>query len=227
MTKPPAPLQGAVFTLYTDVAPLGGASRRGGYDYRLHVHDERRRQLQQRHVPFGTYWAVETTGVSGYDLAPDQAFSISSGNATVPLTFVDPRQLGAIKVTKVVKVPDAEGDQPMAGVSITVNGVTKVTGADGVACFDGLLFASYTVTETVPTGYHAGTGNGASVTVDNKASCSDATYVGETHTIHNIPLTDLTVSVSPQVAGATKSKIVHRPGPDSGGRYSGRLRRHV
>ena len=33
-------------------------------------------------VPFGNYWAVETTGVPGYDLAADQAFSLTSSTRT-------------------------------------------------------------------------------------------------------------------------------------------------
>jgi hypothetical protein len=206
-----APLAGAVFTLYTDNAPVDGAPPHGAEDVAtsLTCTTIASGDCSISNVPFGNYWAVETTGVPNHDLAPDQSFSLTlaTPSQTIGLTFVDPRQRGAIKVTKLVKVPDGVNDQPMAGVSITVDGVTKVTDANGQACFDNLSFGSYTVTETVPTGYHAGTGQGGSVTVDNKASCSDATYVGETHTIHNIPLTDLTVSVSPQVAGATKSMI--------------------
>jgi hypothetical protein len=204
-------LAGAVFTLYTDAAPLDGAPPHGAEDTAtsLTCTTNASGNCSITNVPFGNYWAVETTTPSGHDTAPDQSFSLTQAtpNQTISLTFVDPRQQGAIKVTKLVKVPDSANDQPLAGVSITVNGVTKVTDANGQACFDGLQFGSYTVTETVPSGYHAGAGQGGSVTVDNKASCSDATYVGETHTIHNIPLTDLTVSVSPQVAGATASKI--------------------
>jgi hypothetical protein len=206
------PLAGATFTLYSDNAPVDGAAPHGVEDTATSLTCTTAATTGNcsiTSVPFGDYWAVETTTPAGHDTAADQSFSLttSTPNLTISLTFVDQRQRGAIKVTKLVKVPDSENDQPMAGVSITVNGVTKVTDANGQVCFDGLLFASYTVTETVPTGYHAGTGQGGSVTVNNAASCSDTTYVGETHTIHNIPLTDLTVSVSPQVAGATKSKI--------------------
>jgi uncharacterized surface anchored protein len=204
-------LAGAVFTLYNNVAPL--AAPRGAGDTitnpALTCTTDAAGDCSITSVGFGNYWAVETTTPAGHDTAPDQSFSLNAAtpNLTISLTFVNPRQRGAIKVTKLVKVPDSVNDQPMAGVSITVNGETKQTDANGQACFDNLLFGSYTVTETVPTGYHAGTGQGASVTVNNKASCSDTTYVGETHTIHNIPLTNLTVSVSPQVAGSTKSKI--------------------
>jgi uncharacterized surface anchored protein len=72
----------------------------------------------------------------------------------VSLTFVDPRQRGAIEVTKLRKhAADGPGDHPQVGVSFTVNGVTKQTDANGKACFDNLLFGDYTVHETVPTGY--------------------------------------------------------------------------
>ena len=68
------------------------------------------------------------------------------------------------------------GDHPQAGLSFTVNGVTRQTDANGQACFDGLLQGPYTVRETVPAGYHVD-GNDKSVTVDNAANCSDATCV--------------------------------------------------
>jgi hypothetical protein len=45
------------------------------------------------------------------------------------------------------------------------------------------------------------------VTVDNSTSCSDATYISETVTFHNTPLTDITVSVNSQVDGGTSSTI--------------------
>jgi hypothetical protein len=202
-------LAGAVFTLYTNNSPT--AAPRGAEDTvtTFTCTTDASGDCSIINIPFGNYWAVETTTPAGHDTAADQSFALTNAtpNLTVSLTFVDPRQRGAIKVTKVVKVPDSENDQPVAGVSITVDGVTKVTNASGQVCFDNLLFGSYTVHETVPSGYHAGAGQDASVTVDNAATCADATYVGESHTIHNIPLTDLTVSVSPQVAGATASKI--------------------
>jgi len=205
------PLADAVFTLFTDNAPLDGAPPHGAEDVATSftcttnasgdctIHD----------VPFGNYWAVETTGVPNHDLAPDQSFSLTAQtpNLTISLTFVDPRQPGAIKVTKTRKhAADGPGDHPHAGVSITINGVTKTTDANGEACFDGLDFGDYTVHETVPTGYHVDA-NDQSVTVDNTASCSDATYVGETVTFHNTPLTDITVSVNSQIDGGTSSTI--------------------
>lgn len=99
---------------------------------------------------------------------------------------------------------EGSGDHPHAGVSFTVNGVTKQTDANGVACFDGLNLGSYTVHETVPAGYFVD-GNDKSVTVDNVASCGDNPYVGENVSFVNTPLTDITVSVNSQVDGGTAS----------------------
>jgi prealbumin domain-containing protein len=207
-------LAGATFTLYTDNTPVGGAAPHGAEDVAtsLTCSTNATGNCSITSVPFGNYWAVETTTPAGHDTAADQSFSLTTATPqlTISLTFVDPRQRGAIKVTKLRKhAASGAGDHAFAGVNITVNGVTKATDANGVACFDGLLFASYTVHETVPAGYHVKptTDQDQSIAVNNAATCSDATYVGETATIHNVPLTDLTVSVSSQVTGGTNSKI--------------------
>jgi hypothetical protein len=136
--------------------------------------------------------------VSNIDVSP---------NEVVTCTFTNRLQTGAIRVTKTRKhAADGPGDHPHAGVSMTVDGVTKQTDASGVACFDGLLFGGYTVHETVPAGYHVDA-NDKSVTVDNTASCSDTPYVGETVSFHNTPLTDISTSVNSQVDGGTSSTI--------------------
>ncbi len=128
-------------------------------------------------------------------------------NSTVTCIYTNKQQTGAIQVTKTRKhAADGPGDHPHAGVSFTVNGVTKQTDANGVACFDGLPFSTYTVHETVPAGYHVDA-NDKPVTVDNTASCSDTPYVGETVSFHNTPLTNITVSVDSQVDGGTSSTI--------------------
>jgi hypothetical protein len=206
-----APLAGAVFTLFTDNAPVGGAAPHGAEDVAtsLTCTSNAAGNCSISNVPFGNYWAVETTGVPNHDLAPDQSFSLTSStpNLTISLTFVDPRQPGAIKVTKTRKhAADGSGDHPHAGVSFTVNGVTKQTDANGVACFDGLDFGSYKVHETTPAGYHGEADK--TVVVDNTAKCSDDPYNGETVSFHNTPLTNITVSVDSHVDGGTASTIV-------------------
>jgi hypothetical protein len=206
-----APLAGAVFTLFTDNTPVDGAAPHGAEDTATNFTctTNASGDCTIINVTFGDYWAVETTGVPNHGLAADQSFSLTQNtpNLTISLTFVDPRLNGAILVTKTRKhAADGSGDHPHAGVSFTVNGVTKQTDANGQACFDGLPFGTYTVHETVPAGYHVDA-NDKSVTVDNAASCSDATYVGETVTFHNTPLTNLTVSVDSQIDGGTSSTI--------------------
>ncbi len=138
----------------------------------------------------------------------------------VVVSFVDPRQRGAIEVTKTRKHAAAgAGDHPHAGVDFTVNGVTKTTGADGKVCFDNLLFDSYSVHETVPAGY-AGEAD-KNVTVNNKANCAGDPYVGETVSFHNTPLTDLTVSVDSQIPGGTASTVTCTPNGPNGSTGAG------
>jgi hypothetical protein len=178
-------------------------------------------------VPAGSYTVTEGADPANFEFADlsctasgtGTSASPSSGNATrtatitlagdgsVTCVYTNRQKLGAIKVTKTRKhAADGPGDHPHAGVSFTVNGVTKQTDANGVACFDGLAFASYTVHEAVPAGYHVDA-NDKSVTVDNSATCSDSPYVGETVSFHNTPLTDITMSVDSQVDGGTASSI--------------------
>ena len=153
----------------------------------------------------GNYWVVETVTPAGHDTAADQAVTVVA-DEQVSVTFVNPRQRGAILVTKTRKhAADGPGDHPHAGVDFTVNGVTRTTDPNGQACFDNLLFGDHTVHETTPAGYNGETDK--TVTVDNKASCSDTPYVGETVSFHNTPLTNLTVSVDSQVTGGTSSTI--------------------
>jgi hypothetical protein len=143
------------------------------------------------------------------DGSPVTNISVSP-NETVTCTFTNRLLTGAIKVTKTRKHAAAgPGDQPQAGVTFTVNGVAKQTDANGIACFDGLLFGTYNVTETVPAGYSAdattlkpGTVD-KPVTVDTRAGCADNPYLGESVSFHNTPLTNVTISVDSQVAGGT------------------------
>ena len=205
---PANPLEGAVFTLYTDNAPVypTGATR-GAEDTitTLTCTTQTDGTCSIGNIPQGEYWVVETTTPAGHDTAADQHASVSP-DATVELTFIDPRHRGAIRVTKLRKhVADGPGDHPHAGVDFTINGVTKTTDANGVACWDTLLFGDYSVHETVPTGY-VGEGDKV-VTVDNRASCTDSPYVGEGVTFNNTPLSGLQVSFTSTIPGGTAAQI--------------------
>jgi Prealbumin-like fold domain len=201
-----APLAGAEFTLYKDNAPIGGS--RGAEDTitTLKCTTAANGECTISNVLAGEYWVVETVVPPGHEGVGDQHVTVVANQTVTVGPLVNPRQVGAIEVTKLRKHAAAgSGDHPHAGVSFTVNGETKQTDANGKACFDGLLFGDYTVHETTPAGYKGEADK--TVTVDNKASCSDATYVGETVTFHNTPLSDITVSFSSQIAGGTAAQI--------------------
>ena len=130
--------------------------------------------------------------------------------------FVNTLQTGAIEVTKTRKYASAtEGDpndQAHAGVTFEVYDdednlvASDETDADGVVCFDGLTFGTYTVKEMVPSGY-VSDDDEQSVDVDNTAACDDDPFGGETVSFHNTPLTDVDIDVAAQDPGATKSTI--------------------
>jgi len=173
-------------------------------------------------LPPGTYDVSETVP-AGWNLVSSSCSDGSnpasiglSGGETVTCTFHDARQLGAILITKTRKhAAGGSGDQPHAGVTFTVTGgslpaggTQVVTGADGTACLDGLVLSSfvgdYTVTETIPNGYHAAK-TSDTVTVSAEATCSSGPKAGVS--FHNTPLTNVTVSVDSQVDGGTASTI--------------------
>jgi uncharacterized surface anchored protein len=168
----------------------------------------------------GTYDVAETVP-TGWNLVSQtcddgsavSAISVSAGE-TVTCTFHDARERGAIEITKLRKhAAGGSGDQPHAGVTFTITGgslpaggTTVVTGANGKICLGNLVVSSlvgnYTVTETVPAGYHAEDGP-ATVTVHEGTCASNPDGV----TFHNTPLTDITLSVNSQVDGGTASTI--------------------
>jgi hypothetical protein len=154
----------------------------------------------------GTTFVVNGTTVT---------FSIDSDTDELDCTYTNKLNLGAIKITKDRKHAASDpATQPHAGVTFTVTGgglpaagTTVTTDANGVACLDGLTFAGYTVTESVPAGYVSDDAE-QTVTVDNSADCGDDPYGGESVAFHNTPLTNVTVSVNSQIDGGTASTIV-------------------
>jgi hypothetical protein len=203
--SPANPLAGAQFTLYKDNPPIGGSRGQEDTVTALKCTTDASGECTIANVLQGEYWVVETVTPAGHETAADQHATVSA-DAQVSLTFVDPRQRGAIEVTKLRKhAADGPGDHPQSGVDFTVNGVTKTTGANGKACFDNLLFGDHTVHETVPAGYKGEADK--TVTVNNKANCSDTPYVGETVTFHNTPLSNITVAFESQVSGGTAAQI--------------------
>lgn len=153
-----------------------------------------------------------STGVTPSIAGSLVTFDIDGASDVLDCTYTNRLQVGAIKITKTRKhAASGSGDHAHPGVNFTVDGVTKSTDANGVACFDGLTFGNYNVVETVPAGYVGEGGSTTTVTkvvnVDNVAGCTDDPYGGETVAFSNTPLTDITVSVNSQVDGGTASTI--------------------
>lgn len=165
-------------------------------------------------VPTGDYVVHETKTPPGFDPAPDQSVHVTAGSTATVGPLTDTRQTGAINVTKVRKVADGGNNstRPHTGVTFEVLGTGKsgTTQLDAMGnatvCFDGLPVGSSTrCTRPFPCGYH-GEGD-KTVAVTKAASCSDASYSGNSVTFKNTPLTDLTITATPQDSGATESKI--------------------
>jgi Prealbumin-like fold domain len=166
----------------------------------------------------GTYNVAETVP-AGWNLvssscsdgSPVSAIAVSGGE-TVTCTFHDARERGAIEITKTRKHAAAGGVAAHPGVTFTVTGgelpaagVTVVTGPDGKACADNLLMGSYTVTESLPAGYHADGDLAKPVNVVAEGSCTAGPKAGVSFS--NTPLTNLTVSVDSQIDGGTSSTV--------------------
>jgi hypothetical protein len=218
--SPATALNGAVFNLLKDVAPVGGSP--GPEDTFSATCTTGPPTFLDGQCIFpallqGTYWVVEITAPPNHDLASPafQAVTVAA-DAEVQVTFVNPRQQGAIVITKTRKLAATPQDpDPHPGVTFTVKdgngnvvtGGTVVTDANGQACVAGLLFGTYTVTETVPAGYVAAGPTTKSVAVNNKADCTGLRAAAEQVSFANLPLTNLTVSVDSQVTGGTSSTI--------------------
>jgi len=217
-SAPANALDGAEFDLLADNAPVGGSP--GPEDTLVDSCTTGPPDFEEGQCLFtgvfqGTYWVVETAAPPGHDLA-SPAFQnvIVVADETVTVTFVNPRQRGAIEITKTRKhAATAQDPDPHPGVTFTVRdgegnvvtGGAVVTDANGEACVDGLLFGTYSVTETVPAGYVADGATTQNATVDNQADCLAGG--GEQVAFANTPLTDVSVSVDSQVVGGTSSTI--------------------
>jgi uncharacterized repeat protein (TIGR01451 family) len=127
-------------------------------------------------------------------------------------------ECGAVRITKVVKVPGEEETQPLQGATFALflEGAdpevddpvaSGVTGEDGIVCFEGLpTNTTFDVVETPPEGY-ALQGDLGTVSTGGEADCDDEAGTPEEVTVENDPLTDVTIEVAAQVEGATISSI--------------------
>jgi hypothetical protein len=140
-STPANPLAGATFTLYKDNAPLGPPDGAGPNQDSHGAEDTVTSftcttsagptppvgDCSMTSVTFGSYWVVETATPPGHTTAADQYVTLSSGNATVNLTFTNARNPATVKVKK---VDDDDPANPLAGATFTLfkdNGATTAT----------------------------------------------------------------------------------------------------
>ena len=170
------------------------------------------------------------TGSSGSQdgTNPFQANITVTPAGHVTCTYVNQRQLGAIKITKTGKDKNctsasdtisngvctgaATADLSGAVFSIKdstgneVSGSPATTGSDGTVCVDHLPLGTYSVQETTPpTGYARDDPNAESVTVSQSSTCGDGHEA--TFSANDTPLTDISANASSEVVGATNSTI--------------------
>lgn len=112
------------------------------------------------------------------------------------LEFVHVSTCGALKITKMAKNHNlGTGLHPESGVTFTIANssgfsTTVTTGNDGTVCTDSLSPGSYTVTETVPSGYAAASTNPQTVNVASGSTCSGTP---STANFTNTPLSTITL----------------------------------
>jgi len=157
-------------------------------------------------------FAFDNVSCSGTGAAADASTSGRTVTANInpsddiTCTYINDQQLGSISVSK-----SSVKGQALAGAKFSVTGpgsfsTTLTTDANGKACVDGLLFGSYTVTETAaPAGYSIDDSSGHSVTVGTNDTC--ATHAGTDFAASDTPLTDLSIEAKSEASGGTKSQI--------------------
>jgi hypothetical protein len=152
--SPASALQGAVFTLYKDNAPVGTALGAEDTVTTFTCTTGADGKCSFTNIPVGNYWVVETTTPAGHDTAAPQAVTLT-GAAEVTLTFVDPRDF------KVIVLVCKQADNSLYPSTVTLDGVDKTSLAAAptgltAAQLCGLGGAAY---ENKHTGDHGGNVN--------------------------------------------------------------------
>jgi hypothetical protein len=115
-----ANLQGAIFTLYNDAAPVGGTRGNEDTSTGLTCQTDATGNCSLANLLPGNYWLVETTTPSGYTSVADQSITVGAGG-TVSLNLTDPREF------KVIVLVCRESDNTLYPSTVTVDGVNKTS----------------------------------------------------------------------------------------------------
>ena len=172
----PAPLAGAVFTLYNNVAPLAGPRDVAAPDLdpitspALTCTTVAAGTCTIDNIPVGNYWVVETTVPTGYTAAPDQASTVTS-TSNVTLTFVDPRIILQPTISTAQSfVPNDSATVTVAAGQGDLAGSVRFRLFDNATCTGTALYdASVDITAAT------GTGTGRARTVSSSNSTAYTT----------------------------------------------------
>ncbi|TMK17327.1 MAG: hypothetical protein E6G68_08920 [Actinobacteria bacterium] len=137
------PLKDAVFTLYTDNAPLGPANPRDAANVDTITTFTCTTDVTgvctiSNILPAGPYWVVETTTPSGYTTAADQHVVLALGQAgdITATPFVNPRQ------HKVIVIVCHEGTNTLAASHVTIDSSQKTSLGTGATLPSGVTEAA-------------------------------------------------------------------------------------
>lgn len=132
------------------------------------------------------------------------------GLSHITFCAVEAPPVGALEILKTTKMA-GQGEVPLEGVEFTItddsSGDEYVVTTDefGRACVDGLsALSSFTVEETVPTGYDDSDAVTEDVSVAEDGTCAGTPTLLE---IENVPLSDIVVSFNSQIPDATVARI--------------------
>lgn len=157
------PLQGGTFQLWK--------KNEGSDDERIADFSTVNGVWSKDNLPYGTYYVKEITAPQGYilDSKPSAEITIKKTAAHGTITMTNEKYTaGSITVKKV-----DENGNPLAGAEFMLSpgGNSEITGANGIAAFEGLAEGTYTIIETKsPTGYGKLEGLEGSVTVNIQAN---------------------------------------------------------
>jgi hypothetical protein len=230
----PNPLAGATFTAYVDAIPTGGSVGAEDTVSAGTCTTGAAGTCTISNLLAGPYWIVETTTPAGYDTAAPQHATVTASTTPVSLTFVDPLQLGAIKITKVGKdksctavsgTCSAVSERLLNGAvfqlrqsgAVKYSGTTAGSGSSaGVVCIGGVLPGTYNLREsTAPTGYSGAVDSTVVITAGTTCGGTGAEAPLSVKVVDQ-PLTTITVSTTPQVAGTTESTVQCTPASATG-----------
>ena len=157
------PLQGGTFQLWK--------KNEGSDDERIADFSTVNGVWSKDNLPYGTYYVKEITAPQGYILDSEHSDGITinktAAHGTITMTN-EKYTAGSITIMK-----EDEDGKPLAGAEFMLSpgGNSEITGANGIAAFEGLAEGTYTIIETKsPTGYGKLEGLEGSVTVNIQAN---------------------------------------------------------